>query len=123
MREIKFRAWDKESEKMVYPDRLSHNINLGISVISTYDPDTGKCFVTDNNNIVLMQYTGLKDKNGKKIYFDDYCNAKFRTKAAVTEVTGKIIFDEFMICLETEEEIYSINRLHDFEVIGNIWEK
>ena len=107
MREIKFRGW--------YGKQMNYNLWIGQNNVNN---------IFEDEDIVWMQYTGLKDKNGKEeIYFNDYCNAKFKTKEGVTEVSGKIIFNEYMICLETREgEIYSVNRLHDFEVIGNIYE-
>jgi uncharacterized phage protein (TIGR01671 family) len=58
-REIKFRAWDKERNIMEYFN--FHNI---------YHPAQGM----DNPDIVLMQYTGLKDENGKEIYEGDILN-------------------------------------------------
>ena len=63
MREIKFRAWYKERKIMGYFD---------LDCIC----DHGRVIYTDKDNyfslvMKLMQYTGLKDINGKKIYFDD----------------------------------------------------
>ena len=53
MREIKFRAWDKVGEQM-----------LGDRVVK------GR-FLTLAKTWELMQFTGLKDKNGKEIYEGD----------------------------------------------------
>lgn len=57
MREIKFRAWDKHDHKfyMIYEITVDVTIN-----ISDFD-----------QNVTLMQYTGLKDKNGVEIYEGD----------------------------------------------------
>lgn len=62
MREIKFRAWDV-SEKEIVP--WAHVIN---------DPDDywhGLMLGQAPEGDVIMQYTGLKDKNGKEIYEGD----------------------------------------------------
>lgn len=55
MREIKFRAWDKANKVMEKPMPL-----FGIAW-ETYDDD----------QFIALQYTGLKDKNGKEIYEGD----------------------------------------------------
>jgi len=61
MREIKFRAWEKD--KMVYEDDLFY-IEYG-------------AVMNQDNNWILMQYTGLKDKNGREIYEGDVVKEEF----------------------------------------------
>ena len=65
MREIKFRAWDKERKEMFYDfDQNIKYLTLGDS-IHLFIWETGLIYKT------LMQYTGLKDINGKEIYEGD----------------------------------------------------
>lgn len=63
MREIKFRAWDKESKKMRTEE---FGFFIGSSNGLSYNGEL-ECY----HKFVLMQYTGLKDKNEKKIYEGD----------------------------------------------------
>ncbi len=55
MREIKFRAWDKNNNLMVYVDD-NHWAKTVAKMIGSFEDED------------LMQYTGLKDKKGKEIY-------------------------------------------------------
>ena len=59
MREIKFRAWEVQTKRM-----LDWNYFMNIS--------TDYLFGRNGNSIMIpMQYTGIKDKNGKEVYEGD----------------------------------------------------
>ena len=64
MREIKFRAWDNESGALVENDQLLEDFN--ISYVFGHP---------EEERLILMQYTGLKDKNGVEIYEGDIVEA------------------------------------------------
>ncbi len=60
MREIKFRAWYKQSKRMRHTG-WSDDLELGIDL---------------NEDGMLMQYTGVKDSNGIEIYDGDILELK-----------------------------------------------
>lgn len=121
-REIKFRCW--------IPERVfSESIKQDAYMAAQGDPDleTLSSFIHHyGDEPTLMQFTGLKDKNGKEIYEGDWCTAQFRGMQGIQVIQGQIIMDEFMWCIDCTgcvgDDIFSINRPHDFEIIGNIYE-
>lgn len=61
MREIKFRVWDPNNDTMY--------TNVGIGQISLYDFDGDR--ITEQDGLIIMQYTGHKDHTGAEIYEGD----------------------------------------------------
>ena len=115
MREIKFRAWNKDTGSW-YEDYLIW--------------PSGK--LTTSFALELMQYTGLKDKNGVEIYEGDIL--KFIDMFDIPEhnkIIAPVVWHEPTLRLipqDTEENtrgghyIHHWDSISDIEVIGNIYE-
>ena len=111
MREIKFRAWGPNSKYMWSWEELIAN-NIPINWLSG-DPN----FCGER---VIMQYTGLKDKNGKEIYEGD----KILDSNSVVWIVsfGAGSFVATMMGGSDCESLYSVID-KELEVIGNIYQR
>jgi len=111
MREIKFRCW-RISIKEMYPPASIWKMNLW------------GCDFTDD--IILMQYTGLKDKNGKEIYEGDILKSKdcgFRPKATKNLVEWDEELSAFMpFAYDLSDDGSNWIDRESMEIIGNIYE-
>ena len=127
MREIKFRAWLKEDKKMEnvktmdFTDKtircLKKNEFINAYLLRRVSFD----------DVELMQYTGLRDKNGKEIYEGDIIKYKFPYDIRLKHISPvKFLKTEASFGIKNrygnEIPLYTISANNYFEVIGNIYE-
>lgn len=116
MRGIDYRVYDKDDNKIY---KVGGFINDLPFIDWSYDNDFEEYSVQDHyivKNGELMQYTGLKDKNGKEIYEGDIVRY-FKDELATIE------FKRGCFVIESENYIdYFYEILGEIEVIGNIYE-
>ena len=120
----KFRAWDKESKTM---DRVRRITWTNGDIADVYLENIG---LRRLDEIILMQSTGLKDKNSLEIFEGDVLTLKYPRDRRYT-VTAKVIRGSQVSAMTlrfeddfTTEEfpLYKISAEHNLEVLGNICE-
>lgn len=133
MRELKFRAWDKENKHMAYSDKHEWDYNfsfdgksgnLACAINCCYCDTFGDEHDDWNELDNTMQYTGLKDKNNKEIYEGDI--------VSLDSLDGFVVeYDvenaRFILNGEHKDKDYGHCGFHlyaqkEIEVIGNIYE-
>ncbi|MCK4500902.1 hypothetical protein KAU11_10410 [Candidatus Babeliales bacterium] len=112
MREIKFRAWNKDGKHMIDLNKITP-----LALDSKLEQEG--VFVPVNNSLIVMQYTGLKDKDGVEIYEGDIISYGRKGFEAIVKWSEGCCYFEW----KQEKPTMTAGSPKDYyEVIGNIYE-
>ena len=121
----KFRVWNEKTESFIDYGDLMLDLKNG----KVYSGDVGipEYTIDVTNQVILMQYTGCRDKNGIEIYEGDVIKDKYDKIWLVQWYVGAFVITNKIPDSDGQTSTYShfsnlSNHHFYFEVIGNIWE-
>ena len=128
MKEIKFNAVNESTGKYVRFDDFIKSLKEenGFGYIEFRDDDTPNellaKFLSCYYGFALLQYTGIKDRNGVEIYEGDILH--FISCFMDVNENVEVIFENamFKFVTKTEKFIFGRSENYSLEVIGNIYE-
>ena len=122
MREIKFRAWVKD-RKEIFEVVLINYVSKKVTYILEKIGYLLSVRDAKFNDVELMQYTGLKDKNGKEIYEGDI--VKLRANHGIGVIKYFNEWGAFVVEYIKPRSL-AVLGIHyykeDIEILGNIYE-
>jgi len=119
MREIKFRAWDKENKRFQSFEKDRFHLVIMLNGEFRVQPGNGTSSNFSIEKFVLQQFTDLHDKNGKEIYEGDMVRHSPISEILIVEFRDGAFGYEYykQFIKQTNMQKY----IAEWEVIGNIY--
>lgn len=118
MREIKFRAWLGDRGIYIINGFQKHLNGITIYPLDSLGNKIDDWYRMDKETTELMQYTGLKDKNGVEIYEGDIIKERI---GSYWQIDPRVVESVWDLHVEMNHDD-SYYRVVEVEVIGNIYE-
>ena len=114
MREIEFKAWNVLEKLMTSWDDIKFLCRFALGIEEIFN----------NNRFIPLQFTGLKDKNGKKIFESDIVKISPGFGCIFNEAIGVVKYEyaSFWLMFKTGSSVVLDDHNCDLEVLGNIYE-
>lgn len=123
MREIKFRAWSKSNGCFCSAFSIHMSGKISDMIDAKIDKDSGLA-ISDahwgENDLEIMQFTGILDKNDVKIYEGDIVKVHSYSVTGLGKVwfnKGSFVFNKFEY--PTSQVLHSFSEI---EIVGNVFE-
>jgi uncharacterized phage protein (TIGR01671 family) len=124
MREIKFRAWIKKEKKMCRVNQINFDGFITVR-FPEHESEIGDVFDDhmELDEFIALQYTGLKDKNGREIYEGDIVYM-----SEYGDYPMEVYWHENMVkwfmknSIGNTDHLYMQKANNYLEIIGNIYE-
>lgn len=118
---LKFRVWDKLEKRLIYPDRgyQGHYVLTLNGQFHNLQNGSG------GDECVVLQWTGLKDKNDRDIYEGDLVRYKYQIHEHEVESTeGEVYFEDGIFFFDRSMEWATNDTCFlekSLEVVGNVF--